>query len=1445
MSHPLSPSPESQLTIRVHRMRVARGACWVIALALLGASGLTLLDAIVRLPGWVRGLGLAIWLTAFGVFAWYLVVRRWRSRWSRNAARAAQRELPDNIKAAAAAALLLIGSLLAALFIPNATEHIRRVAIPWYRPAVHQYRIVVTSKDPVIRSGDSVTLSAYVEILDPSAPTPETATVICSDRDGSESSIPMLGDQTGAFHATRQNIDEDFKYRIEVAGATSDWFTVIAIHPAEPTDQTTLEIFPPRYATGILPKQIAKGFAPIGGFQHGKVELALRFSRPTSKAFLEWRGEPGGIGEVIPIALSTDDLSGTATLQLKQSGTLRLVTVAEQNGNTLSASTSVKVNVVLDAPPRFERIKGVSTRPLAVRPGHTLPIELTAVDDVAVADAAIEYVVGKDESRPATLSIPLSGSNTSRADGRLEFDLPGKLREGEIVRYRIRIKDVLSNGLDLKPHEVVYPETGWAIVGVNPNASPIERQEIEGQRDAIHHELESAWKEVKSLLDETDDLKRVTRSGFKVDHKVRLDNARENQRIIVGNLQKIAQDAALTPELRSIAESIRDVADRPMKDAGENLRNAWTDNSTDSGTTFTAAIKHLTEARDRIDQLMVRNLKLAQARIDCDKIKALLVDQVALADRVKTESKTTAGEFAIDQQKLRAKLNQLFSESEPLRLAHDSAKQKAISDLAKQASDLATMLSELDTAIKQFETEIRKGLLEGIAADQRVVSENAAVLLAKIELASRLTSVSTPKPEDFRRAVDLITTGKTVEGLTELQRLSEALETAATSLEKWATDRANVKVATHLIALWQDDLHTRLSNATDGNDANFNRLPANIKATFHKEQVAILVAIRGIALPPNNDLAKERNDALMSVVKAGDCLAASGAGALIPMQSAAAILKRLAERIPTIPERLAKTRGELDKLQKEQESIQRSIEQLAGKFDALSAGTLPAFAKKLAPLAGRQQKQIAAFKALDIPGAESRRKRAIAALVAATADLELGLTYDVFASQAWVKREFDRMKLVVDELPPPEEKCDELARRLESVLDAIETIGQNPTKEQVATLAFYTNEMQGLYRQSLQFNQVVAPETPVLRNEAQDAIHAAEVGFRDSLKPDEVRRRLKVAIEATKKLSDRLWCAESDEECVFRLSWNRHEAAKSAKEVIGKGLNPTGSDVARGQLIREAEELLFIRVGAAGQIFKQRALDQYTKLKATAEPDHLAGLQNGLAETLDELAAVMADIAEFTTAFDRHTPTATITEADDYLPSKPLAESLRTLVQQQRALRERLNRLPEEILKRTQVLLPEGAVAKQTASTEELAKKANELADFLQNAANERISDDPLISVLGRAEQAMRKAAKQLNESKDKVIRGQRADAGKLREEAKSAIQEQALKIAKAAPVSSTTSNPAVNETAETLRQAEMAMRKAGKLLEANQDKLKAENVMRDTAANLLKSVANRIRSIE
>ena len=162
------------------------------------------------------------------------------------------------------------------------------------------------------------------------------------------------------------------------------------------------------------------------------------------------------------------------------------------------------------------------------------------------------------------------------------------------------------------------------------------------------------------------------------------------------------------------------------------------------------------------------------------------------------------------------------------------------------------------------------------------------------------------------------------------------------------------------------------------------------------------------------------------------------------------------------------------------------------------------------------------------------------------------------------------------------------------------------------------------------------PEAASLANDARNTAQLLETTARDAVrKPDDFRQRLQAAAVAVGKLADRLNGAEPDFDRVRRLSTYRWAAWEEARKNSGKPPSADVSAEASRQLVREAEELTFTRVGFAGQSLKKRILDQYSRLRDHANPDRMAGLQKTLAESLDELAALMADVPDLATPIPR------------------------------------------------------------------------------------------------------------------------------------------------------------------------------------------------------------------
>ncbi|HUR53611.1 MAG TPA: hypothetical protein VMZ71_05750, partial [Gemmataceae bacterium] len=1175
---------------------------------------------------------------------------------------------------AGAAGFVVLGSLMAAAAVPGSGERLRRVGLPWHRPAVVvAYRVVVSSGNPVVKRGDPVTLTGYVERTDPRAAVPEAALLVFRDGAGStERKLPMAGDGSGAFHVTRPSVSGDFEYRVEVGHAASDWHTVLAADPVELTDQTTAEINPPTYAT-TTPKKSVPAATELDGLQHSSALLTLKFNRSCATAFLDWRPESNGPTEVIPVALAADSLSGTATFAMTQHGVLRVVTINENSPRKLRSESVLAVRVTPDAAPRFEQVSGVTTGPRTVRPGEHVPITLTATDDLAVAKAEIEYAVGASNANTVRIPMPLAGLGTPRAQGRFVFDLAGKGSEGEVIRFRVRVAD--NRHLDapkLDPQEAVYPPTGWAELKLSASAPPLEHQEIVGQRDAFRAALADALKDVKQATDDTDKVRTesANRNALALHHTVTLNAARDRARTAANTLHTAGRDAALTPELRPIAAAARDIADRTLKDADDQLRKSLSDVPTDRKPALNAAIKKLVEAADQIESLMERNARFAQDRLDGHKLDALAADQTALAEKAKPDG-TPSDELAKLQQELLDRLRKLVADSPPLKTAAGATTGREALRLSREAKALAGMLRDLDRAAKQLTADSRRALLVSLSRAQAALADRAAAVLTQTATATRLAGVTPPKPEDFRRVADLLAQDRVIAALTELERLAQATEHVAEAFEKWAAERADAKLAAKQLALWQEDFRGRYAGAVRG--TAFDRLPDPTKASLRLEQQAIRGLVDRLKLPPGDGVASARKSASTSVGQAVTVLAGDGKGADTAMTTAVKALNHLADAIPTLAERLTNSRKTLEGLRLEQESIAAAAADLTRTADPAFTTQL---AKKLQGWHQRQQRQLPPLLALDLPGLESRQERIAVALKAAASDLEAGLAFDVFASQAWAKREFERLRSALDRAATVDDRADDLARRLTAAADALDPLAE-PTTRQLEPVAAAFQDAQK------QLASFVTPEAVALLHDARETVRVAESGIRDNTKADELKRRVRAASDALTKLAARLNGAEADADRLKRLAANRRQASEDGAKLRGKAYDPAASTDARNQLVRESEELAHTRVGAAAQLSKKKVVEQYERLRKHNEPDRPVALQKSLADALDELASQMADIAELTTGRDLTPPAVTPDPADAFLPSKPLADALRAFAKDERALRDAVNGVNGEVARRT------------------------------------------------------------------------------------------------------------------------------------------------------------------
>jgi hypothetical protein len=1409
-------------TARVRQMRVARDACWVIVAAALGVVGLVLLDAAVVLPSWARGLGLAVWVTSVGVLAWRWLWRRWQSE-PTLAMPTAQHELPNNLAAAAAATLSLVGCLLAGLLIPGAGEHLRRVALPWQRPTTAPYYVVVTSGEPVVRRGNPVTLSAYAEKRDPQAITPTVALLVVREHGSiGERKLPMFGDGNGAFHITLASVHSNLEYRIQIGTATSDWFHVTAMEAAEVANGSIITIRPPSYAPAAA-EQIVPGFSSFKAFQHATALVELRFTRSLATAILQWQPVGGG-SELLPLAISSDRLTAHSEFRLIQPGTLRLVTFTDEAGKSLRWETAIAVQVELDQPPRIEQMSGAWVRTL--RPGDRLRIAFTATDDIGIRSAVLECSPEPGTVRPRVVPIDLVRTGPARAIGQIELDGLDQARQG--IAWRVRLTDSRSlDELQLQPQETVFPETGWIIVRIDATALPQDQQDVVGQRQAIHEPLIGVLSQVRDLVGQIRELDTATagQTPLPLDQVVRLRSAQERIQQLRSELERCAETAALAPSLRSLAVSIRDTAADPLNRVENLLRGSVTDHPADREARLALARQQLRAIELGLPELIRRNDQLAQVRLAGLQLTNLAATQADLAQRIGPDAKGTVEELVHQQQVLLTQLRQLIAEAEPLRSAVEAAQVIKLRRFCGQIDELGRQLRELDAAIRQLIADERSQLLAEIVKVQNELVQQTTDLLKRCETPARLGNLRLPSVDNLRRISQRMEQGKTLEALTDLQRLAGELEQCATQFQSQAMLRTDPKRAVRDLANWQNDLHSRFRLVAGENATAWGILPEVVQLAIRSEQLALSSALAAVRLPSGDPSIRAiHQNAQEHLAAANRFLAGNGTNADTAMRAAAEYLNQLAEKILTVPERLLKTRGEIEKLRLEQNAIQLAIEQLLRHADPTATGVL---ARRFVPLLERQRKQLAIFATLDLPTLNTRRVRITAALTAAINDLRDGSPLDAVASQAWVKRELDRLKAVLDGLPAADDKANELARRMKRVKALI---GDSPTEMQLKVQSAEVQEL----RQQLE--RLQTPESPLLLNEARDAVQSADLAFRNGSKAAEVVRLVAAAATALDRLSDRLTGQESDVDRVRRLAANRRVGADEARKLLGLMPPPGLAGEVSRQLGREIEELIHTRVGLAGQLRKRQVLDQYAKLKDDPTPEKWAGIHAALAEKLDELAAVMVDVGDLVATCDPAPPPEPPSYADAYLPSKQLADAMRDLAQRHQLLHRRLTNLPVDLLTRLQPT-PGSALAVLIQKHQELAKVASTVVGQLVTAAQDQAADSAIGSTLMEAAKTLGATERLLLEAATQAARGQFDTAEQTRQEAAGTVAHATTALSKRIPKESGQVLTADLATGEALQMAEGAMRRAVAKLNDHHNLAEAQMAM-TTAVELLKKAS-------
>jgi len=1004
-----------------------------------------------------------------------------------------------SLRLAAVSVLALALAVGPAIILPGSGDRIRRVVLPWYAPPLEiPFRIVVTSGEPAVRRGESVTLAGYAERLKTEDPLPVQATAVVREK-GIEKTFPMRGDHKGSFTFTKPGVGDDFEYALAIGNIRSEWHQVTVVDPIQLAAGTRYSIRPPEYAKTNVRETTAEGLGEIEALQFSTVAFELKFQQPVQSASLQWRQQgttANTPAELIPVTLSSDRSSATADFPVRSDGTLKWILEGTRNIRT---ELPLAVRTIRDTPPQFEKIAGFPAMAKEIRPGEPLVFELAVRDDIAVAAAMLEF--GRAETLESTSHfsepLPLAGLGNARAEGRFTFDLTNRFREGDRIAFRLRIRDTRSvPAANLTPQETVYPSQGWATLRIRSDAPSLMEQEIRGQHDALRERITAIRNLVAEAAADLGALRMemLGRPKLAADQSVRLSNNRERANESAKALDELARAVDVLPDLRALGESAKRIAGNELRPAVDSLRKAGQETSSaERDAAAGVAQRELDSALAKLDELLKQNDRAGKLRQDRGRLAQLAEEQERLA---KDPAATVA-----KQQELKDRLQKTVAESEFLKKSTTEAERKERQRMATNFRELTDGLRKLDDRARELEETDAKKKLAGVAAGQKELADRIAELAKKTETAARLGNASPLDQAASENARELIEKQKTTEALTEQEKAARELDRLADTLEKGNKERHDAKQAAAQLERWQRDLRQRWDETEK---AHPNGVPDELRKALRSEQDELQKKIRELSLPRSEELERLRREALDAS----------------SMEKVADSLQKLSQATPSNDQRRKAALGELEKLRREQDAISREADELqrdAAKQD------VDQLAKKRKELAAKQDEFAKKIEQLDTPGEELRRDRAAAQGKKSGTDLGGDSPQDAASSQRDTKRELDHLRYAMEGKPTPDRTAGELAR-LQN--DLSEKLQRKP--------ALDSDELQRLQRDQReiqkQLAQLTAPEAEEALAQARDAVRQAEDEMQKP-KPDvdELKKKNRSAREALDRLAEKLGAPQKSE----------------------------------------------------------------------------------------------------------------------------------------------------------------------------------------------------------------------------------------------------------------------------------------------------------------------------
>jgi hypothetical protein len=534
-----------------------------------------------------------------------------------------------------------------------------------------------------------------------------------------------------------EHIDASLKYRVEVGGTQSKWFSVTIVKQVK-LDQLTLTVTPPLYTRQptqnltLKPDEIAKQSITLP--QGSKIEIIATLDVPVASAMLQ-------IGNATPVVMETHEGGKRFVGSVYLMEDSRLALLLTQGAGQIIArlpEQPLTLHVTRDATPIIEM--KWPTQDTAIAPDAEIKIHALLKDDYGITSAKVLLATSPDQQLVPVEEFTFSDT-TSPKDLLSTLKLKPEIRKhGNSIRVQIEATDnrdlralfqTKSTPNSQSPSEEGGPQTVTSSIYEIKFRDPEQiKKEEKDKTDKLREALLEMLKNQNALLS--------TAVGWKPKDLSTIARINTGQTDLRARMAQVAQTFSFEPETKIIQKTLLVLYQNPAREAVE----------------LSAAIS--TEKVEKESQKLAQSLMGKQRRIisTLESLLAFLnkVPEVAVQPTLKNGGDIPGQKEALE--KLNEALKQYIKEEQRIldqtaQLAkkpvdkYDDADKKLLEDLlmAQEKMD-AFMQAKVNDVSKLAEQDMSNAAL--LKQLMEVYSE---VTMAKNALKDKATEIAVSAEE--------------------------------------------------------------------------------------------------------------------------------------------------------------------------------------------------------------------------------------------------------------------------------------------------------------------------------------------------------------------------------------------------------------------------------------------------------------------------------------------------------------------------------------------------------------------------------------------------------------------------------------------------------------------------------------------------------------------------